>query len=192
MAAPAKPQKLKLKHKRIEHTQVPEPTAEQAQAIAPPKAELLPEAAAAAAAAIAQRDHQRAAALDAPVTVSVNRIAVEQPTVRPIEDKPRVKPVPVAPVANLSPAERAADASAAAPHASQYREIGPVVAEPLVSDSKPSVVARSSSGDRAWVRLGETRTVIVSKGQAVPGLGTFQGADSKGAKFDSGYMPISQ
>lgn len=177
---PAKPVQKKPKHvKHVERLVVPEPSPEQAQTLAPPKSELLPEAAAAAAAAIAQRDKLRKAAAEAPV--AVNPIATEQPSARPIEDRPRkVEAVP------------APKAPEAAPSASQYREIHPIVAEPLVSDAKPSVVARSSGGDKAWVRLGSTRTVIVTKGQSVPGLGTFEGADSKGAKFDSGYVPISQ
>lgn len=172
-------QKKPKRAKHVEHQVVPEPSPEQAQTLAPPKAELLPEAAAAAAAAIAQREKLRQAATDAPVAVTA--IATERPSARPIDDRPRK--VEAAPTAQVTDA---------APSASQYREIHPVVAEPLVSDAKPSVVARSSGGDKAWVRLGSTRTVIVTKGQSVPGLGTFEGADSKGAKFDSGYVPISQ
>ena len=187
-AVVAKPvPKLRQKRKHIERLEVPAPSPEQAQAISPPKAELLPEAAAAAATAIAQREKQRTAVMDAPV--AVNRIATEQSSVRPIDDKPHTKVAPTA----VAPSAKAADmATASAPQASQYREIRQVVAEPLVAESKPSVVAKSPLGDKAWVRLGATRTVIVTKGQAVPGLGTFEGADSKGAKFDSGYVPISQ
>lgn len=184
---PARPvQKKPKRAKHLERQAVPEPSPEQAQTLAPPKAELLPEAAAAAAAAIAQREKLRQPAAAAPgavtpAPVAVTPIATERPSARPIDDRSR-----------KVEAARAAQVTDAAPSASQYREIHPVVAEPLVSDAKPSVVARSSGGDKAWVRLGSTRTVIVTKGQSVPGLGTFEGADSKGAKFDSGYVPISQ
>lgn len=64
-------------------------------------------------------------------------------------------------------------------------------AAPLVpSPSKPTVVM--ANGDKAWVKLDDQRTVIVTKGQDVPGLGTFHGADKGAAKFDSGNVPLNQ
>jgi len=64
-------------------------------------------------------------------------------------------------------------------------------AAPLVpTTSKPTLVM--ANGDKAWVKLDEQRTVIITKGQAVPGLGTFHGADKSGAKFDSGTVPVNQ
>lgn len=65
-----------------------------------------------------------------------------------------------------------------------------LIAPPLVPSSvTPSVVA--VAGERAWVRLDDQKTVIVTKGQTVPGLGVFQGHDAKGAKFDSGTVPVA-
>lgn len=64
-------------------------------------------------------------------------------------------------------------------------------AAPLVpSANKPTLVM--ANGDKAWVKLDEQRTVIITKGQDVPGLGTFHGADKNGAKFDSGTLPVNQ
>lgn len=64
-------------------------------------------------------------------------------------------------------------------------------ASPLVpSSTKPTVVM--ANGDKAWVKLDDQRTVIISKGQDVPGLGTFHGADKGAAKFDSGNVPLNQ
>jgi hypothetical protein len=66
-----------------------------------------------------------------------------------------------------------------------------VRAAPLVpSSSKPTVVM--ANGDKAWVKLDDQRTVIITKGQEVPGLGTFHGADKGAAKFDTGNVPLNQ
>jgi len=64
-------------------------------------------------------------------------------------------------------------------------------ATPLVpSSAKPTVVM--ANGDKAWVKLDDQRTVIITKGQEVPGLGTFHGADKGAAKFDTGSVPLNQ
>ena len=55
-----------------------------------------------------------------------------------------------------------------------------------------TVVAKSPDGSKAWLRVGDQRTVIVSKGQAVPGLGTFRGVEGKCAQFESGCLPVIQ
>lgn len=48
----------------------------------------------------------------------------------------------------------------------------------------PEVMAATS--EKAWVKLDEHRTVTVTKGQAVPGLGVFQGLKENGAaRFDA-------
>jgi hypothetical protein len=53
----------------------------------------------------------------------------------------------------------------------------------------PSVVL--VTGDKAWVRLDAKSTQIFKKGEVVPGLGVFMGQDKKGAKFDTGIVPLS-
>jgi hypothetical protein len=69
--------------------------------------------------------------------------------------------------------------------------VKPARATPLVpSSSKPTVVM--ANGDKAWVKLDDQRTVIITKGQEVPGLGTFHGADKGAAKFDTGSVPLNQ
>lgn len=53
----------------------------------------------------------------------------------------------------------------------------------------PSVVLAAE--DKAWIRIDSKNTQIFKKGQAVPGLGTYLGPDKKGAKFDTGVVPVS-
>ncbi|PNG49979.1 MULTISPECIES: hypothetical protein [unclassified Variovorax] len=119
--------------------------------------------------------------------------------VSPASEKPTIKvvaasPAPAAPAPAeqiAGPAERQA-VQAERPAAKEPVRIQkPVLADAQVRGNPATVVAASPTGDKAWVRIGDQRTVIVSKGQSVPGLGVFHGAEGKGAKFDSGYLPIN-
>lgn len=73
---------------------------------------------------------------------------------------------------------------------SRSASVKPVYAPDLVpGSSKPTVV--TASGDKAWVKLDERTTVIVTKGEVVPGLGTFHGLVGREAKFDAGAQPVN-
>ena len=75
--------------------------------------------------------------------------------------------------------------------ASDNAQVKAVTAEPLVRERTRPVVVMATA-QKAWVKVDDKQTVIVKKGEAVPGLGLFQGADSKSAQFDSGSYPINQ
>lgn len=53
---------------------------------------------------------------------------------------------------------------------------------------KPVVVL--ATVDKAWVRLDERRTVIVSKGEALPGLGKLLETSGTTVKFENATLPI--
>lgn len=67
-------------------------------------------------------------------------------------------------------------------------------AEPGTADvsagTAPSVSA--VAGDYVWVRTSEKRTVRFKKGESVPGLGVFKGADGDKAHFDKGTLTAGQ
>lgn len=75
--------------------------------------------------------------------------------------------------------------------ASDNAQVKAITAEPLVHERTRPVVVMATA-QKAWVKVDDKQTVIVKKGEAVPGLGLFQGADSKSAQFDSGSYPINQ
>ena len=75
--------------------------------------------------------------------------------------------------------------------ASDNAQVKAITAEPLVRERTRPVVVMATA-QKAWVKVDDKQTVIVKKGEAVPGLGLFQGADSKSAQFDSGSYPINQ
>lgn len=142
-------------------------------------ATLLPDAARAAAALIAKRDrsHDRGAKAEADIVNAVNaKASVPATPVAIPKPEISVKPLPV---------ERVPEKKVEAP-----REVVKP-AEVSAKSTNAVVVAKSPAGDKAWVRIGDQRTVIVSKGQSVPGLGAFQGVDGKGAHFDSGVVPVN-
>lgn len=66
--------------------------------------------------------------------------------------------------------------------------IKPVTALPLVP-LKPSVVMATK--EKAWVRLDDRRTVIVTKGDELPGLGKLLELDAKFVKFEKGTLPVT-
>jgi hypothetical protein len=41
---------------------------------------------------------------------------------------------------------------------------------------------------KVWLKVDATRTVVIQKGESVPGLGQFRYADSSGAQFDAGKV----
>ncbi|MDO8416318.1 MAG: hypothetical protein Q7S87_08925 [Agitococcus sp.] len=73
-----------------------------------------------------------------------------------------------------------------APHSGFKPLVAKAVGSPVES---PSIVMTTE--DKAWVRLDAQSTQIFKKGQVVPGLGVFLGADKKSAKFDTGSVPLS-
>lgn len=84
-----------------------------------------------------------------------------------VEAKPIVSPAP--PRKSVSPTE-------------PTQTVRAVTAPPLVKvEVKPQVLA--ATAERAWVKLNDQRTVILNKGEALPGLGTYMGAPDGVAKF---------
>lgn len=83
-------------------------------------------------------------------------------------------------------AARAEQRVAAAPAVAPVAEPSPVPAAPAAvrvpKGASPVVVA--AQGDKAWVRISDTKTIIVNKGQNVPGLGTFRGTNNGNVQFD--------
>jgi hypothetical protein len=65
-----------------------------------------------------------------------------------------------------------------------------VTALPLVEESVSPVVL-SATADKAWVKLNDRKTVIVTKGQEVAPLGIYQGLVQNKAKFDTGTVPVT-
>lgn len=63
-----------------------------------------------------------------------------------------------------------------------------VTALPLVP-VKPLIVMATK--EKAWVRLDDRKTVIVTKGDEVPGLGKLLELDAKSVKFEKGTLPVT-
>lgn len=100
------------------------------------------------------------------------------------------KPVPATKAAPSKDASSEPKSSSQADADPEKPVVKKLRAPPLVpAASKPVVVL--TSGDKAWVRVDEQKTVVVSKGQELPGLGTYRGTDGKSAKFDSGVLPVT-
>ncbi|MCC5610587.1 hypothetical protein LC612_28510 [Nostoc sp. CHAB 5834] len=63
-----------------------------------------------------------------------------------------------------------------------------VVAANADVSSRVSPSVSAIAGDYVWVRTSEKRTVRFKKGESVPGLGEFKGADGDKAHFDKGTL----
>lgn len=64
----------------------------------------------------------------------------------------------------------------------------PIIASPLIPVAPVVVLATK---EKAWVRLDDRRTVIVNKGDEVPGFGRMLESDGKSVKFEKGSMPVT-
>lgn len=106
----------------------------------------------------------------APLTAQPPKPEPRTPNPAPVTTAP-TQPTPVkpAPVVSAPPLKESAKAPSGPP-------------------DTPSVVA--ANGGQAWVRLSDHRTVIVKKGQTVPGLGTFMGTEGGSPKFDDKVIPL--
>lgn len=162
------------------------------------------------AAAVAARPAATSEAAPKPIPVK-RRPAAEpapEPEVAFTKTPPKVEgkvvlksedPAPTpAPAARSAPAATPAETKSAGIDTKPAGEVEPVKptgksvhATPLVAPppAKPTVVM--ATGEKAWVKLDDQRTVIVPKGQEVPGLGVFHGTEGRGAKFDSGVQPVT-
>lgn len=107
-----------------------------------------------------------------------------------------VKSLPSAPtkvVSSVIPEEKTPVPTASEERAAKATPlVRTVEAPPLVPEVvKPSIVMASPAGDKVWVKLDAQTTVIVSKGDEVPGLGVFNGMDGKTAKFGKGSLSLN-
>lgn len=118
--------------------------------------------------------------------VSESKFRVTAPRVKEIET---ARPVEAVESPESSIATPKQEASVATPVSTAVPEVKAVQALPLVAETFSPVVMLATE-DRAWVKVEKSRTVIVRKGESVPGLGVFMGQTANGAKFDEKVVPI--
>jgi hypothetical protein len=63
-----------------------------------------------------------------------------------------------------------------------------VTAAPLVP---PKVVVLLATKDKAWVKIDDHRTVIVQKGEELPGFGKLLETGARSVKFEKGSVPVT-
>jgi len=115
---------------------------------------------------------------------------VAHPVPAPQMTLPPAMPVGMPPpLAGTAPAEGPRAFSAPAPAKSSPTASSAVEPKPVrapVAEQGPSVVA--VSGEKAWIRLDDRRTVTVTKGQSLEGYGAFIGMARGVAKFERGSI----
>lgn len=136
----------------------------------------------------AQKPAEKAKPPRSETASATGKTAVPAATATP--EMPRVEPqpslgVPVPPPPSTVELkkEEPKPITAVAPEREPRREVKAVSAAPLVKPQvKPQVIA--ANADRAWVKLNDQQTIIVPKGETVPGLGTFNGTVGGVAQFN--------
>ena len=140
---------------------------------APPTAAAVPQSKAAPVRTTAAKPAPGPENTRAPKTVAARATSASAPSSVSADFTPRVRVVDTLPAraaaAPPSPATKPAVAAAG-------------------SGFKPVVVAVTA--DKVWVKVDQTRTVIVNKDETFHALGKYQGPDANGgAKFENGVLP---
>lgn len=134
------------------------------------------------------------ASVSKPLVQQKETDAARAPLVAPVASQPvRVKPGASSPRVGISPATRAA--ALAATEGLNESDEGPTPIEASKLQEKPQepAVPREYAivgfdANKVWLKVDATRTVVIQKGESVPGLGQFRHADSSGAQFDAGKV----
>lgn len=118
-----------------------------------------------------------------------------EPKPVPVPAEPAVSPKAAVsnPVSETSPALRVATAEKILPSpkvaaAPATKPATAEIAKPEPSKVPAEYAVVGFDANRVWLKVDATRTLMIQRGESIPGLGQFKGADTSGAQFEAGKV----